>query len=202
MFIQVVQGTVTDPQRLAADVRQWVDEIAPQASGWLGTTSGVTADGRGIAVVRFESADAAQHNSERAQQQEWWSKASLSFAGDVVFHNCPETFTFLAGGSDDAGFVQVIQGRGGDPAKLRAMMSGSESEMRAARPDVIGGVVALHDDGGFTQVVYFTSEAAARAGERSDNQRDSSEAEHEMASMFADAIFFDLTEPQLFSARS
>jgi hypothetical protein len=202
MFIQVVQGTVTDPHRLEADVRLWVNEVAPQATGWLGTTSGVTADGRGIAVVRFSSPEAAQQNSERPQQQEWWAKASQSFAGDVVFHNCTETFTFLGGGSDDAGFVQIIQGHSGDVARMREMMPGSEDEMQAARPDVMGVVVAVHDDGGFTQVVYFTSEEAARAGERSDSEREPSEAEREMASIFADAIFYDLTEPQLYTARS
>jgi hypothetical protein len=202
MFIQVVEGTVTDPQRLDADVQMWVDQVALQATGWLGTTSGVTADGRGIAVVRFESAESAQRNSERPQQQQWWAEASQCFAGDVVFHNCPETFTFLDGGSDDAGFVQVIEGRGGNLARMREMMTGHEDEMRSARPDVIGGVVAVHDDGGYTQVVYFSSEEAARAGERGDQQRNMSEAEQEMESMFADAVFYDLTQPHLYSARS
>jgi hypothetical protein len=197
MFIQVVQGTVNDPQRLNAAVQRWVDEIAPSAIGWLGSTSGVTPDGRGIAVVRFNSADEARANGERPEQQAWWTEASTCF-DDVTFHDCTETYEFLDGGSDDAGFVQVIQGRVIDAPKMHEMMTANTDRMRAARPDVIGGTVALHGDGGFTEVVYFTSESAARVGEKSEGQHEIDDA---LANIFADASFIDLTEPMLTSPR-
>src|SRR5262245_10843415 len=139
MFIQVIQGKIADPDRLRAAVQRWREEIAPGAAGWLGSTGGVTPDGTAIAVVRFESADAARRNGDRPEQQQWWADASTAFAGDVAFHDCAEVFTFLDGGSDDAGFVQVIQGRVADVDRMRRMFEDSVPALRQARPDVIGG---------------------------------------------------------------
>lgn len=200
MFIQVIQGKVADPDRLRAAVEQWREELAPGAVGWLGTTAGVTPDGTAIAVVRFESEDAARRNGDRPEQQRWWSDASAAFAGDPTFHDCPEVFTFLDGGSDDAGFVQVIQGRVGDVDRVRRMMEESAPALRKARPDVVGGTIALHGDGGFTQTVYFTSEEAAREGERQEAPSEAPEMDEEMAQMMREATFLDLPRPWLYSA--
>ncbi len=59
MFVQVIQGRVGDAGQLRARMEQWVRDLSGGAIGWLGSTAGVTADGTGIAVARFESADAA-----------------------------------------------------------------------------------------------------------------------------------------------
>jgi hypothetical protein len=65
---------------------------------------------------------------------------------------------------------------------------------------VLGGTVALHGDGGFTQVVYFTSEEAARAGEVSEQTPETQARGAEMASVFtAPPTFFDLRQPWLSS---
>jgi hypothetical protein len=57
-----------------------------------------------------------------------------------------------------------------DAAKADAMFSRAaeaEKVLGAVRPDVIGEVVAIHDDGdGYTDIVYFTSEADARSAEQ------------------------------------
>src|SRR5262249_61364685 len=117
------------------------------AAGWLGTTGGVTDDGRFIALARFESEDAARRNSERPEQGRWWSETGKLFIGDVAFHDCPETTTFGRGGSDSAGFVQVIKGSVRDVARMRALNEQADAAWGDYRPDVIGGVVALHGDG-------------------------------------------------------
>jgi hypothetical protein len=65
VFVQVIQGQVSDPAALRAALDRWLQELAPGATGWLDSTSGVTEDGRFIAVVRFESAEAAKRNSYR-----------------------------------------------------------------------------------------------------------------------------------------
>ena len=70
----------------------------------------------------------------------------------------------LDGGSDDAGFVQVMQGRVDDAAGFRSFMQAPMEDLRAMRPEIIGGTVAVADDGQFTQTIYFTSQAAAREG--------------------------------------
>jgi hypothetical protein len=65
---------------------------------------------------------------------------------------------------------------------------------------VLGGTVALHGDGGFTQVVYFATEEAARAGEVSEQTPETQARGAEMASVFtAPPTFFDLRQPWLSS---
>ena len=57
MFVQVIQGNVSDAARVRALLDRWVAEVAPGAVGWLGSTSGVTDDGRLVAlleVLRFD----------------------------------------------------------------------------------------------------------------------------------------------------
>ena len=53
MFIQVMQGRATNPDGIHAELDRWRAELQPGADGWLGSTSGVTDDGRFIAVVQI-----------------------------------------------------------------------------------------------------------------------------------------------------
>jgi hypothetical protein len=76
MFVQVIQGQVLNPDQMHADLDRWAEELAPAAAGWLGTTAGVTEDGRFVALARFESEDAARRNSDRAEQGRWWEETS------------------------------------------------------------------------------------------------------------------------------
>jgi hypothetical protein len=203
MFVQVIQGKVADAEGLKSAVEQWQRDIAPGATGWLGSTGGATADGTAISIVRFESEEDARRNSDRPEQGQWWVEASKYFAGDVTFHDCPEVITWGGGGSDDAGFVQIIQGHSTNPERSREMMSQADDAMRELRPDVLGGVVAMHADaaGDFTQVVYFTSEAAAREGEKAEPPADMQAMQEEVMSLLTDAKFYDLTNPWFFSPR-
>jgi hypothetical protein len=168
MFVQVITGKVGDVDAMDRAADRWEAEVKPGATGYLGTTNGVTDDGRFVTLVRFESADAARRNSERPEQGAWWSEMS-THVSDVVFHDCSRVETILGGGSDDAAFVQVMQGRMKDRAKAEALlakMPEAEAMLKGSRPDVIGEVIAIHDDGDtYTDVVYFNSESEARANE-------------------------------------
>lgn len=53
---------------------EWREKLAPGAEGWLGGTYGVTDDGEFVAVVRFESREAATKNSARPEQGECGSR--------------------------------------------------------------------------------------------------------------------------------
>jgi hypothetical protein len=194
MFVQVIQGQVADRDELRAAADRWLTELQPGSIGWLGTTSGVTADGQAIIMARFESEEAARRNSERPEQNQWWMETAKLFAGDVEFHDCREVYTMGAGGSDRAGFVQVIQGRITDAAKARSMMDGLEDMLRDVRPDVLGGLVCVHADGSgdFTQVVYFTSEAEAREGERKMASGEARRRMEEQMSIMTDVRYYDL----------
>jgi hypothetical protein len=201
VFVQVIQGRVRDAERLRARMDAWIADLAPNADGWLGSTTGVTADGTGVALARFESADAARRNSERPEQGRWWADTQALFDGDVTFHNCADVHAFGAGGSDDAGFVQVIQGRYTDLEKGLEMMRRSEGPLRELRPDVLGGLLCLHGDGGFTQAVYFTSETEARANEQKQPPPDMQAMLEEEAGIMTDLVYFDLTDPWLSSPK-
>jgi hypothetical protein len=201
MFVQVIQGRVRDAEQLRGRLDRWMADLSSNAEGWLGSTSGVTADGIGIALARFESADAARRNSDRPEQGQWWAETAQVFDGDVTFHDCSDVREFGQGGSNDAGFVQIIQGRYTDLEKGLELMQRSEEPLRELRPDVIGGLLCLHGDGGFTQAVYFTSEAEARAGEQQQPPPEVQAMLEEEAGITTDLAYFDLTDPWLDSPK-
>lgn len=199
MFVQVIEGRVKDKDALRAQVDKWLQDLAPGATGWLGSTAGITDDGTYIAVVRFESEDAARANSDRPEQGEWWAETLQHLDGDATFRNCAQVDVFGRGGSDDAGFVQVIQGRG-DRDKIVAGASKMEEILSRVRPDLIGGLMAWPGDGTFTQVAYFTSEAEARKGEQAEmSPEDAAAVQDDMAAMQMER-FIDLRDPWLRSA--
>lgn len=200
MFVQVMEGRVRDVEGLRAQLDKWSAELQPGATGFLGTTAGLTADGSFIGVVRFESEDAARANSDRPEQGEWWAQTASKYDGEVTFTNCPEVDTFGAGGSDDAGFVQVIKGRA-DRAELAPVAAETDELLQRTRPDVIGGIVAWPGDGTFIQTVYFTSQEEARANEKREPATDEErKAWERMNSLMQMDAFIDISDPWLFSA--
>jgi hypothetical protein len=194
MFIQVIQGTVKDTDLLRRQNERWRSDLKPGAKGFLGATGGITPDGRTITMARFETEEAARANSERPEQGVWWKETEPAI-GDVAFHDCREVDLALGGGSNDAGFVQIIQGRAKDQDEFRRRTTEMESQLRERRPDLIGVVIAWHGDGGFTQAAYFTSEADARREEKATADDDLG-AEF-MALFDGPPTFFDLPDPQL-----
>ena len=195
MFIQVIQGICGDAGALRRQTEAWRDELAPQAAGWLGGTYGVTDLHQFIAVVRFESREAAARSSARPEQGAWWSVAEKYFEGEVTFHDYDEVWPFLDGGSDDAGFVQVIQGRVTDVEQARTFMDRPMDELREARPEVFGGTFALQHDGHFTQTIAFHSEEAARKGERQEMPEEARKAWEEDMALMKDLTYLDLRHP-------
>jgi hypothetical protein len=165
MFIQVMQGEIKDLEAARTVMDRWGEELAPGADGWLGGTYGQADDGQFIAVVRFESEEAARRNSDRPEQGAWWGDMAAHFVGDVTFHDYPEVVVMGPGGSDDAGFVQVIQGYMDHPDQARAFAEASEAMLAETRPDILGATIGIAADGHFTQTVAFRSEAEAREGE-------------------------------------
>jgi hypothetical protein len=201
VFIQIIQGTCRDEEMVHRLSDEWRETLGPTAEGWLGGTYGVTDDGEFVGVVRFESQEAAMRNSARPEQGEWWKRMQECFDGDVTFHDCDDATIFLQGGSDDAGFVQVIQGRVTDPEQFRRMMGQPMETLHEQRPEIIGGTLAMQPDGWFTETVAFRSEAEAREGERKEMPEDvQREFAAEMA-MMQDVTYKDLHHPW-FASRS
>jgi hypothetical protein len=198
MFIQVIQGRATNPEGVRGELDRWKAELAPDAEGWLGSTGGVTDDGRFIAVVRFQSEELARRNSDRPEQGAWWNETSKHLA-EAVFHDSARVHTYKDGGSDQAGFVQVIQGHTEDMERLAELGRAQEQTLAEQAPHILGMTVAEHADrpGDFTQTVYFTSEEEARRFER----ERPAESEPELLGLMSDLQYFDLRDPWLDSPR-
>lgn len=169
-----------------------------QTAGWLGSTSGVAADGTYIAVVRFESEAAAQANSERPEQGQWWEQqCSAAFEGEPTFLNSSEVAIQAVGDFSQAGFVQIIQGRNRDFKRSVELMNG-DFDMSQLRPDVLGSTLAAHDGGKYTMTIYFTSEADAREGEKREMPAEMADVMAEMGELeIGEPTFIDLREPVL-----
>ena len=197
MFVQVIQGKTSKEDALRARMEEWDQNLKPGAEGFLGSTSGVSDDGEFIAIARFESEDAARRNSDRPEQGQWWSETEKHFDGDVRFYDCTEVELTWGGGSDDAGFVQVIQGRLQDEdhkARWRQAERDAEEWLRANRPDLIGGVRAWQGTN-FSDFVYFTSEEEAREGEKKQPPTESGGDAEDWMAQVDDLKFIDLRRP-------
>jgi hypothetical protein len=202
MFAQVIQGKTSDADGVRAAMDRWLQELRPDAIGWLGSTGGVTDDGTFVAVARFESADAADRNGRRPEQGRWWEETSKLFDGEVSFSDSEDVTVDLQGDPDRAGFVQVMQGHVTDGARAKEIMAQIPAdEMAAFRPDVLGSVVIGQQDGGWTQVMYFSSEADAREGERKEPPAQFHDAMQEMGKLsVGETTYLDLRRPMLQSA--
>ena len=199
MFIQVITGTTYDREGLQRQAERWEQELRPGAAGFLGSTGGVTDDGRFIMAARFESEEAARRNSAREEQGAWWAETE-KYLDNVAFQEGTEVLTTLGGGSNDAGFVQVMRGRVADRAKatqLIAQMGEFEELMRQHRPEFMGDVTVLHPDDTYTDVIYFTSEAEAREGEKKPMPSEGMEMFEEFMSTMPVNEYLDLKEPWL-----
>ena len=200
MFVQVIQGRTGKPDEVHAAMERWRTELGPGAVGWLGSTGGVTDDGRLIALARFESADAARRNSERPEQDRWWRETAALFDGDASFADSEDVTLDLVGDPDKAGFVQVMRGHGTDTARARELMTQDSEKWAAFRPEILGTVAVGHDGGGYTVAIYFTSEAEAREGERKEPPPELAAQMEEMNKLTTgQPEFLDLKHPWIYS---
>ena len=199
MFIQMIQGPCTRQDEAHQVLDEWRRELAPGATGWLGGTYGFTDDDQLIAVVRFESREAAMANSARPEQGEWAAKMDAVMDGPMEYHDCDDVTLMMDGGSDDAGFVQVIRGKVAEPERLKTLMTDTDV-LHEMRPEIIGATLAIEPDGTFTETVAFTSESAARAGEQMEMPDMPADVRRELDYAMKGATFYDLHHPWFESA--
>lgn len=197
MFMQIIQGKIRDADADAAraTLDRWHRDLEPGAQGFLGGTYGITDDGTLVAAVRFESEDAARRNSERPEQTEWWREMERHFDGDVTFHDCSDVTLLLGAEPESAGFVQVIQGRVRDRERAHTLVEQSGDMLSRHRPDILSSSVAIDEDGFFTETVAFSSEDAAREGERKELPPDARQLMEEERSLVEDIRYLDLHQP-------
>lgn len=198
MFIQVIQAKAGDPGGIRKEMDRWKEELAPGAAGALGATAGISTDNEFWSVVRFESEDAARKNSDRPEQGEWWNELQKHLDGEATFYESSDVELVRDGGSDEAGFVQIMKGRAKDLDRMKAEMRAMEPEMQKRRPDVIGGTSARIGEKEFITTMYFTSEAEARAAEQAMGEGGDGGGPN-WDELIEEMKFIDLKEPWLFS---
>ena len=193
MFLQYMQGKLRDRGIYETQIEKWRTDVKPKAIGYLGSTSGVTDDGDLVAVARFESTEAAEANNDIPEQSAWWSEMEKAFDGEVTFIDCNTVDLVAGGGSDQAGFVQIMLGRAVDPQAMRDAGQSMEAELKEMRPDVLGGVVGWYGDRQFVQAMYFTSEADARKAEQ--GMADDPQIDEWSKMLDGDLTFIDIKNP-------
>jgi hypothetical protein len=197
VYVQIIEGHAADRAGMERLMQRWVAELRPGATGFLGTTAGVAADGRAIAVVRFESADAARANSDRPEQSRWWAEMEKCYDGPIEFTESDDTEQFLSGGSDEAGFVQVVKSDDVDREAVARLDRAFERHAESWRPDLIGGLRVWTGESTGYDISYFTSEAAAREGESKPPPQELADLFEEFQAAMANTEFIDLQDPWL-----
>jgi hypothetical protein len=196
MFVQIIEGTIGNPDGLMAAGEAWQAEVRPGAIGYLGVTAGVTADGKAFTLVRFEDEASARANSERPEQGAWFEKHSaLAYDGPPSFVESSDTTEFMGGGSDEARFVQVMKSTGVDRAEMERLDAVFEKFV-GERPDILGGIRVWTGTDSCIEVMYFTNEAEARAGEQAAIPDELKEAMGDFEGM-GETEYLDLVDPLL-----
>lgn len=197
MFVQFIRAQVDDEAAVRRMMERWELELRPGAEGFLGSTGGITSTGEMITIARFADEGAARRNSDRPEQGAWWAELEKALAGPALFLESTDVDQSMGGGSDDAGFVQILIGRGDRAAAAEANGAEAEAILRRERPDIIGGLTLWTDGDRFVDVVYFTSEADARAGEARELSDEGRRVFERFQETMAVDEFLDIPEPVL-----
>jgi hypothetical protein len=196
MFVQVIEGRTSDPAAIIEQGDRWQKELRPGAIGYLGVTAGVTADGRAIAIVRFEDEASARANAERAEQTRWFEATAKLYDGEPAFTESSDVTEWMGGGSNDAGFVQVMKSTGVDRSQVEKMDAAFEP-FADQRPDLFGGLRIWTGPDSCIDVAYFTSEEEARKGEQAEVPDEMQKLMSEFEAGMGETEYLDLTNPQL-----
>lgn len=196
MFVQVIEGRTSDPAAIIEHGERWQRELRPGAIGYLGLTAGVTADGRSVAIVRFEDEAAARANSERPEQGAWFEGMAKLYDGEPTFTESSDITEWMGGGSNEAGFVQVMKSTGVDRAQVEKMDEAFEP-FADQRPDLLGGIRIWTGPDSCIDVAYFTSEEEARKGEKAEVPEEMKELMSGFEEGMGQTEYLDLIDPQL-----
>lgn len=196
MFVQLIEGRTNDAAAMRRQFERWENDLRPGATGFLGSTVGVSDDGQAFVMARFESVEAAQANNDRPEQGEWWAETEKFFDGSASFTDSTDVSELIGGGSNDAGFVQVLKSSDIDRDRIEALDADLE-RVAHHRPDLIGGIRIWTGPGSCTEVAYFTSEAEARDGESAEGPEEVQAMFAEYGDLMGDTEFIDLRDPWL-----
>ena len=103
---------------------------------------------------------------------------------------------FRAGGDAQVRLLQNVD----DPGRFREFMSQPMDMLHQARPELIGGTIAIDADGWFTETMAFRSEAEARQGEQMEMPDEMAQQFNREMEQVHDMRYLDLHHPWFASA--
>jgi len=200
MFGQVIQGHTSDPTGVRQAMERWVGNVSPGAVGLVGGTAGATQDGEFIAVLQFDTEEAALVHTDRRKQDRGFVDLCAALDGEVTVRDGVRTEVFLAGDVRQADFVQVVQGRVSDLDRARECLHALQEVLKVHLPALLGSVTVEHGAGRFTRVLHFSTEDEARAGERQMPPGIRERDQEARQWIVGPVEFLDLREPWLWQA--
>lgn len=198
MFAQFIAAKVSDRAAYTEHMRHWHQEQSERADGWLMGIGGVTAEGKSVMMVLFESEEQARRNSDRPEQSDWWRALLTCLEGTPEVIDSAVVDRFGSGNLMQAGFVQFMRGQVQDQGRARQLSQQMNDDFMPMRPDIIGSVCVWYP-GGFVEAVCFTSETEARRGESQPAPEGFTELWGQMEEQTTNLNYYDLTEPVLMS---
>ena len=196
MYVQIIEGNAKDPEGIRQLADKWERDLRPGAVGYLGVTSGVTADNRAITVVRFDSPESARANSERPEQTAFFNEMAALYSGVPTFAESTDTEELLGGISPASQFVQVMKTIGADRVRTKGLDDQLE-KFATVRPDLLGIFRVWTAPDTSYELAYFTDEVSARAGEAKELPEDMAAIMAEYADVMANTEFLDLVSPTI-----
>jgi len=178
---------------LRAHLKRGRVELTPGVVGFLGSTAGVSTNDDFVVLARYDSAAACTASRARPESEAWWRDLEAFIDGEPVVKESGRV-SVLISGTDNAGFVQIMEGTG-DPAALAALDERFLELAPTYRPDIMGGYRAYFDDGTWADITYFTSETEARAGESREMPAEVAQLFEEFGRVAGIVAYHDLTEP-------
>jgi hypothetical protein len=85
---------------------------------------------------------------------------------------------------------------------MHEVMSSHPDDLHKARPEILGGLMMDAGDGRYVDAFYFSSEEAARAGEKLEIPEELRAEMEEGMRLMGDVSYFDLRDPILVSAKA
>jgi hypothetical protein len=198
MFVLKVEARTTKADALRKHVLTWPTEVGKRATGWLGNTAGVSPEGDFILLMRFVSEEAAWITMDLPENTRWWQVCGRHLDTKPVFTGSTDVTAILSGGSDDAAAVRITRGRA-DTNRFRDSLSQLETLAAKERTDVIGGIVAWHDEERFTEVLYLKSKDFATSRQVAAAAAPLRRLIDDHQAAMTDPAVLDLTEPWLMS---
>ena len=202
MFVQVIQGHVSDAGKVRAQLDKWVTEVAKGASaGWGAPVASPTTAGSSPWCAssrrRPRNGTATDRNRPRGGARcrlcSPMSPSSTTAQGST---STPRATRRRPASSRSCKAARAT------PERARELMDNDPTDWSAFRPEILGTTSVGHDSDAWTMAIYFTSEAAAREGEQKPPPPEMEAMMKEMDALsVGEPVYFDLRDPWLRSPR-